>query len=111
MKSKFKKGEYYVPLTDSSQTNNWNGWILKQRESANVITPEFCPNTGNTGSTSCSWNGFGSDKPNSWRPATNSEIEEYKKHNKPVRVKDVIEKPVDVKDGIGVIENSYYEIY
>lgn len=81
----FKKGEYFVPLADVSVNNNWNGWVLKQRESANCITPEVCPNTG---SRSCSWDGNGSDEPNSWRHATNAEIEEYKKYKEPVKVTD-----------------------
>jgi hypothetical protein len=88
-KYRFKKGEYFVPLTDRSVTNNWNDWVLKQRESANCITPDFCPNTG---SISCSWDGYGSDDPNAWRPATNAEIEEYKKYKRPVKVTDCSDK-------------------
>jgi hypothetical protein len=98
MQKEFKKGEYIVPLMDSSQQNNWNGWVLKQRCDDHYVKPEIDPNTWELEN---SWTSSSFKEGIDWRYATSIEINEYNMGNVPCKAKEV---SVD-------ISNSYYEIY
>jgi hypothetical protein len=88
MSYEIKKGEYVVPLTDKSSTNNWNNWVLKQRTSGDYVRPEICPNTGETTS---GWStSYALTEGVDWRYATQIEISSYDKNGGPVKVDQII---------------------
>lgn len=82
--TEFKRGEYYVPLLDDAENNNWNNWVIKQRFDGARMMAEICPNTDQEGTR---W--YDSDvllEGTQWRRATLAEIQAYDEFNRPVRV-------------------------
>ena len=88
MSNTIQKGEYIVPLTDRSETNNWNGWVLQQRITDNYVRPKYCPNTGQSTSGWSDSHEFSEGV--DWRYATPQEIEAYDKNDGPVKVDNTI---------------------
>lgn len=95
---KANKGDYVVLLTGCDGEDTWKnsigiGYVYKLRKNADVL--HFYIEKDLTGSTTNGWGGNGDNNKLTFRPATQQEIEEYNRENKPCKA-------------IGIIS---YEIY